>query len=106
MKRSIARRDLIKTLVAASATAALFDRTRAADAARLDVRDPAAVALGYVVHASEVDTKKYPGYVKDQICENCLQLQGTAGENYRPCSVFPGKLVSVSGWCSAWAAEM
>jgi hypothetical protein len=106
MKRPIARRDLMKALVAASAAAALFDRTRAADAARLDVKDPAAVALGYVVHATDVDTKKYPAYVKGQICENCLQLQGTAGDNYRPCSVFPGKLVAVSGWCSAWAAEM
>jgi hypothetical protein len=106
MKRPIARRDLVKTLVAASAAVALFDRTRAADPAKLDVKDPAAVALGYVEHASDVDTKKYPAYVKGQICENCLQLQGTAGNTYRPCSVFPGKVVAVSGWCSAWAAEM
>jgi hypothetical protein len=53
-----------------------------------------------------VDVKKYPSYVKDSNCENCLQLQGTAGDTYRPCAAFKGKLVSVSGWCSAWTAEM
>jgi len=107
MNRPIARRALLKTLVVGAAGAALVERTGAASPpARLDEKDPAAVALGYVVHASDVDTKKYPAYVKGQICENCLQLQGTAGDTYRPCSVLPGKLVSVSGWCSAWAAEM
>jgi hypothetical protein len=59
-----------------------------------------------VEHASDVDVKKFPTYVKGSTCENCLQLQGTAGNNYRPCGLFPGKLVSVSGWCSGWAAEM
>ena len=79
---------------------------RSAEPGRLDVKDPAAVALGYVESASQVDIKKYPGYVPGSNCENCLQLQGTAGNNYRPCSLFPGKLVSVSGWCKGWTPEM
>ena len=74
--------------------------------AKLDVNDPAAVALGYVEDASRVDLKKYPGFVKGSSCENCLQLQGTPGNSYRPCSLFQGKLVAVGGWCSGWAAEM
>jgi len=73
---------------------------------RLDVKDPAAIALGYVESAAQVDGKKYPGYVPGSNCENCLQLQGTAADNYRPCSLFPGKLVSVSGWCSGWTPEI
>jgi hypothetical protein len=77
-----------------------------AEPPRLDVKDPAAVALGYVEHASQIDAKKTPGYVPGSNCENCLQLQGVAGNNYRPCSLFPGKLVSVSGWCTGWTAEM
>jgi hypothetical protein len=81
-------------------------RTHADSASRLDVNDPAAKALGYVENAADVDAKKYPGYSTGSNCENCLQLQGSAGNNYRPCSVFPGKLVSVSGWCTAWTAEM
>jgi High potential iron-sulfur protein len=82
------------------------NRARAADAVKLDVHDPAAVALGYVENVSQLDKKKYPQYVAGSNCENCLQLQGKPGNNYRPCSLFPGKLVSVSGWCSGWTAEM
>jgi hypothetical protein len=73
---------------------------------RLDVNDPAALALGYVENAVGVDLKKYPGYVPGSNCANCLQLQGIPGMSYRPCGLFPEKLVSVSGWCSGWTAEM
>ena len=82
----------------------------AASAARepekLNVTDPAAVALDYVENAAQVDPKKDPGYIKGSNCDNCLQLQGQPGNLFRPCSLFPGKMVSVSGWCSGWAAEM
>jgi hypothetical protein len=102
------RRAIIKKLgVAAGLLAALpCWRARSAEPGRLDIKDPAAVALGYVESASQVDIKKYPGYVKESNCENCLQLQGAAGNNYRPCSLFPGKLVSVSGWCKSWTPEI
>jgi hypothetical protein len=50
--------------------------------------------------------KKYPSYVKGSTCENCLLLQGASGAIYRPCNLFPGKVVSVRGWCSGWAAEI
>ena len=50
--------------------------------------------------------KKFPRYVAGSNCDNCLQLQGKPGNNYRPCSLFPGKFVAVSGWCSGWTAEM
>lgn len=107
MKPSLSRRALIQTLTAGAAAAALAARqSLAAQPEKLDVKDPAAVALGYVENATGVDLKKYPAYVKGSTCENCLQLQGKAGNNYRPCGLFPGKLVSVSGWCSGWAAEM
>lgn len=107
MKRSISRRNLVKALTLGATAAALVARqVPGAAADKLDVKDPAAVALGYVEHAADVDAKKYPSYVKGSNCENCLQLQGTAGNNYRPCTLFKGKLVSVSGWCSAWTAEM
>jgi hypothetical protein len=104
----LTRRELIKNLsLAAGLSAALpWRETRGAAPEKLDVKDPAAAALGYVENASQVDTKKYPAFVKGSTCENCLLLQGSAGNNYRPCSVFPGKLVSVSGWCKSWAAEI
>jgi High potential iron-sulfur protein len=104
----ITRRGIVARLgQAAALSAALpWTRARSAEPPRLDVKDPTAVALGYVENAAQVDLKKYPAYVSGSNCENCLQLQGTAGNNYRPCSLFPGKLVSVSGWCNSWTPEM
>jgi hypothetical protein len=107
-RAGLARRTLMKQLGLAAGCAAALPAVRAlADSpARLDVKDPAAIALGYVENAAGVDLKKYPDYIKGSNCENCLQLQGTAGDNYRPCTAFPGKLVSVSGWCKVWTPEM
>ena len=122
MNRSVSRRALIETLSLAMAAASIGRQpARAAEALaaealaaealkgepqKLDVKDPAALALGYVESAAQVDVKKYPAFVKGSNCENCLQLQGKSGSDYRPCALFPGKLVAVSGWCSGWTPEM
>ena len=105
---AVTRRVVMKNIAIAAGVAAALPsrRTWSAEPQRLDVKDPAAIALGYVVNVSQLDPKKYPQYARGQSCENCLQLQGTAGNTYRPCSLFPGKLVSVSGWCKGWTAEM
>jgi High potential iron-sulfur protein len=105
---NVTRRKMIENLtLAAGLSAALTWRpVFCAEAARLDVKDPAAVGLGYVENVTLLDTKKYPDFVPGSSCENCLQLQGKAGNNYRPCSLFPGKLVSVSGWCKSWTPEV
>jgi hypothetical protein len=105
---SATRRTLLKNLGVAAAAAALLPirRVGAADAPHLDVKDPAAVAVGYVEKAAQVDLKKYPAYIKGSTCENCLLLQGSSGPHYRPCNLFPGKSVSVDGWCSGWSAEI
>jgi High potential iron-sulfur protein len=104
----LTRRKVIKDLsLAAGLSAAMpWRRSPGAEPKRLDEKDPAAVALGYVDNAAQVDVKKYPDFVKGSTCENCLQLQGSAGNSYRPCGLFPGKLVSVSGWCKSWTPEM
>jgi hypothetical protein len=107
MNRSLSRRALLKTLSLTIAAASLMSRrARGAEPQKLDVKDPAAVALGYVENVAQVDAKKYPAFVKGSTCDNCLQLQGKAGSDYRPCGLFPGKLVAVSGWCSGWTPEM
>jgi hypothetical protein len=101
------RRNLLKGLALGAAGAAIGARSAGgAETAKVDVHDPQAVALGYVENASQVDAKKYPQYVAGSNCDNCLQLQGKPGNNYRPCSLFPGKLVSVSGWCKGWTPEV
>jgi len=101
------RRNLLKGLALAAAGAAVSARgARGAETAKVDVHDSQAVALGYVENVSQVDPHKYPQYVPGSNCDNCLQLQGKPGNDYRPCALFAGKLVAVSGWCSAWTAEM
>jgi len=103
----LTRRALVQNLAFTAGVAAVLPGPlRAAQPPRLDVKDPAAVALGYVENAAQVDSKKYPAFVQGSSCENCSQLQGTAGFNYRPCALFPGKVVSVSGWCSGWSEEI
>ena len=108
----LTRRDVVKNLgtaagvSAAGMSAAVRWSPAAAQTPRLDVKDPAAVALAYVENAAQVDARKFPEYSPGSVCENCLQLQGTVGDSYRPCSLFPGKLVSASGWCKGWTPEM
>jgi High potential iron-sulfur protein len=105
---AVNRRSLLQSLAGTATTAALLRGAgaRAADLPHLDVKDPAAVALGYVENAAQVDAKKYPAYVPGSSCDNCLLLQGSSGAAYRPCNLFAGKLVSAAGWCSGWAAEI
>ncbi len=108
-QRPLARRAVVKSLAAGAVAAAALATRRAAAAAsapKLDIHDPAAVKLAYVENAAEVDAKKFPQFVPGSNCENCLQLQGKPGGSYRPCSLFPGKLVAVAGWCTGWTAEM
>jgi High potential iron-sulfur protein len=103
-----ARRTFIRSLGLAAGAAAFLQarNARAAEPPHVDVKDPAAVALGYVENATQVDVKKFPTYVKGSTCEDCLLLQGKEGNAYRPCNLFPGKLVAVKGWCTGWTAEI
>jgi hypothetical protein len=101
------RRTVVKSLAAAAGASILSSRqSRSAELPHLDVKDPAAVKLGYIEDAGRVDAKKFPAYVKGSSCDNCLLLQGAAGADYRPCELFPGKSVTVRGWCSGWSAEI
>jgi hypothetical protein len=104
----LTRRELVKTLGAAAALGVGLPahRSVAAELTRLDVNDPAAAALGYIENATHVDAIKYPSYVRGSSCEDCLLLEGGNGASYRPCHLFPGKLVAASGWCTGWTAEI
>jgi hypothetical protein len=72
---------------------------------KLEETDANAKALGYMHDAKKVDAKKNPNYKPGQLCSNCLQLQGKAGEAWRPCSLFPKKLVNANGWCKVWVKK-
>ena len=102
----ISRRRAVKALVLGTVATSLSQRQARAAAQHLDVKDPAATALAYVEDASTVDVKKYANFSTGNRCSNCLQLQGAGAAAFRPCSLFPGKLVAVKGWCTGWTAEM
>jgi High potential iron-sulfur protein len=91
-------------LITAAATGAgLAGAARAQ--AKLDEKDPQAVALGYVADATKVDTKKYPKYAAGQVCTNCALYQGKPTDAVAGCPLFAGKVVAGKGWCSAWAKK-
>jgi hypothetical protein len=85
----------------------LESTAQAQDLPHLELDDPTAKALFYVHDAAEIDTSVagYERYEEGQSCENCIQLQGEAGAEWRPCALFPGKLVAAAGWCSVWTKK-
>jgi hypothetical protein len=76
-----------------------------AQAARVDEKDPQAVALGYVHDTTKADQKKFPKHTKDQKCNNCALYQGKAADAWGGCPLFGQKQVAGAGWCSAWAKK-
>lgn len=76
------------------------------DLPRLELDDPTAQALFYVHDVENLDTSdpRAANYEEGETCANCIQLTGEEGPEWRPCNLFPGKLVHVDGWCSVWAA--
>ena len=104
---TMTRRSFVTAAAVAVPVAAIFASREAAAQAKLpklDVNDPVAKALMYTEDAKTVDKSKAPAYKPGQECANCVQLEAGTGE-YRPCNAFPGKLVHIKGWCSAWAAK-
>ncbi len=101
MSQSTRRTFLMQVAVAGTALAA----SQAQAQAKLDEKDPQAVALGYVADTKKVDTKKFPKHTNDQRCNNCALYQGKATDAYAGCPLFGTKQVAGPGWCSAWAKK-
>jgi hypothetical protein len=107
---SLTRRDALKGFVLLCGAAAVVAPNRPASAAELalphlSLDDPTAKALAYTENAKTVDPKTHPTYAPGQTCNTCLQLQGKAGDAYRPCNIFAGKLVNANGWCQVWVKK-
>lgn len=101
LDRKLSRRGILRrAFIAAIALCDVGSRANAADN-RLSSDDPKAKNLGYVDDANQVDPKRYPTYKTGQACANCTLVQQRYGF-WRPCQLFPGKLTSAKGWCSAW----
>ncbi len=109
MTDSISRRDAMKFALAGGSLLSLSKMgcAQAADAAppHLSPTDPTAVALSYFEDSKKVDATKFPTYKPDQHCASCIQLQGKDGDAWRPCALFPGKLVNADGWCKVWVKK-
>lgn len=96
------RRTFLMTVAAGGAA---LGTTAVQAQAKLDEKDPQAIALGYVHDATRVDTKKFPKFAAGQLCNNCALYQGKASDAWGGCPLFPGKQVAGKGWCSAWAKK-
>jgi len=108
MSEPISRRNALKKLALMAGVAGIVEggrQARAAELPHLKADDPTAVALAYHSDATQMDPKQFPTYRPSQSCSNCLQLQGTAGQPWRPCNLFPGMLVNSHGWCRVWVLK-
>ncbi|WP_087017818.1 high-potential iron-sulfur protein [Thaumasiovibrio subtropicus] len=76
-------------------TGGLSSQKAVASPAKISLDDAQAKSLKYV-HSSKIEGRN---------CANCALIQGSDGDEWRPCAIFPGKLVSAEGWCSAWVAK-
>jgi hypothetical protein len=97
------RRTFLMT-VAAGGAAALTSHQALAQA-KLDDKDPAAMALGYVSDTAKADEKKYPKHAATQFCAGCALYQPGSTDAAGNCPLFAAKLVNSHGWCSAWAKK-
>ena len=93
-------------LCGAAALAAIPVRVMSqAAAAKLDLKDPTAVALGYIENAAKVTTAKEPTFKAGSHCGNCkLYVVAQEKAGYAPCGAVGGKLVNKAGWCKAYVA--
>lgn len=99
------RRKFLSTTVPVATLALLGARTATAQPARLDEKDPQAVAIGYLHDATKVDAKKHTQWAAGRICANCQLYQAKASDAWGPCGVVGGKLVAAKGWCIAWVKK-
>ena len=103
----IARRKFIQ-LSAVAAAGVLVQPGRkvyAQDMPQLSEDDPMASGMKYTHDASTVDPASRANPAADQTCANCALIQGEDGAAWRPCQIFPGKVVNAKGWCQVWAPK-
>lgn len=103
----IARRQFMQLSAVAAAGLVVSPgrKAMAQDMPQIEESDPVAQSLKYTHDASSVDPASRANPAADQNCANCALIQGGDGDAWRPCQIFPGKLVNNAGWCSVWAPK-
>lgn len=108
----LTRRQLLRTAAALAPVAVLAGCAATPPPAptvgvlkMLRAEDPVARSLLYVPDTNKVpvDHPLAAGHEAGQRCAGCIHVRGSAGEEWRPCPVFPARLVNANGWCSVWA---
>ena len=101
------RRQFIQLSAVAAAGCMLRpgQEAKAQDMPKLAESDSMAQAMKYTHDSSTVDPSTRANPAAEQHCANCALVQGEDGQEWRPCQIFPGKLVSADGWCSVWAPK-
>jgi len=107
MNQSLTRREALISLtsVAAALAATVAGAADAKAMPHVKPGEPIAMALSYFEDVKQVDPKKFPTFKPGQTCANCLQLTGKVGDEWRPCNLFPGKLVHANGWCKVYVKK-
>lgn len=103
------RRRFLGSMAVALASVPLVSTINSARALaaepHLSESDATASALHYHQNAAKAPrTDKANTPAKDQFCHNCMFVKSTTGE-WRPCQIFPGKLVNANGWCGSWTLK-
>jgi len=101
----IARRQFIQLSAVAAAGCMIRpgQEAHAQDMPKVEESDSMAQAMKYTHDATTVDAASRANPAADQTCANCALVQGEDGQEWRPCQIFPGKVVAAAGWCSVWA---
>ena len=104
---NIARRKFLQLSAVAAAGCVAFPgrEAQASELPKLTEDDQMAMGLKYTHDASSVDPASRVRPDAVQNCANCQFIQGEDGAEWRPCQLFPGKVVAAAGWCSAWAPK-
>ncbi len=112
---SESRRDAVKLILGAAVAIPVINLV-GVGTARAEVPanavaadDPTAIALKYNQDATKSDraAAARPGLPPaEQRCGVCQFMQpATATADWKACTLFPGKLVSINGWCSSWTVK-
>lgn len=103
----LSRRKLLRGAVASAALiplAHLDTRSALAEENMVPTDDPTAMALQYTEDATTANRMDKAGVAAaEQVCSNCALYMGE-GET-APCTLFQGRSVRGSGWCTAWVPK-
>jgi hypothetical protein len=109
MTHEISRRAMVKSGLIAGALAPMLGllapEARAAALTPLDPADPLAKSLSFTTDSAKVDAGANPTHKPTQMCGNCAQFQGKAGDATAACTIFAGHSVPKAGWCKVWAQK-